>query len=132
MGPNKCILNNINEWVSSPLFGEKWSIFPSMPLLEEKFEDAKGVIISGKSKERQRNGQKKKNKITIYKSLHRKLRFEQQDEQEEARFRWNDDVTPRPGSFIVLPGICFFTTSHSLLPSCVCLCVYMWTVVVMR
>jgi hypothetical protein len=125
MGPNKCILNNINEWVSSPLFDEKW-------LLEEKFEDAKGVIISGKSKERQRNGQKKKNKITIYKSLHRKLRFEQQDEQEEARFRWNDDATPRPGSFIVQLGICCFTTSHSLLPSCVCLCVYMWTVVVMR
>ena len=75
MGPNKCILNNINEWASSSLFDEKWSIFPSMPLLEEKFEDAKG-----KSKERQRNGQKKKDKITIYKSLHRKLRIEQQDE----------------------------------------------------
>ena len=54
---------------------------------QEKFEDAKGVIISGKSKERQRNGQKKKDKITIYKSLHRKLRIEQQDEQEEARIR---------------------------------------------
>jgi hypothetical protein len=47
-------------------------------VLTERFEDTKGVIRSRKSKDRQHNGQKKKNSM-IYKTLHRKLKIQQHE-----------------------------------------------------
>jgi hypothetical protein len=49
---------------------DKLDIFDSMLsicLVKEKFEDTKGVIRSGKSKDRQYNGQKKKEKQRLTK-----------------------------------------------------------------
>ena len=40
-----------------------------------KIKDTKGVIRSYKSKDRQYNGQKKKEQTMIYKTLHRKLKM---------------------------------------------------------
>ena len=49
-----------------------YSITITLFHLEEELEDTKGVIRICKSKERQHNGQKKKNKTTIYNTLRTK------------------------------------------------------------
>jgi hypothetical protein len=50
--------------------------------MQEEFEDTKGVIRIRNSKDMQHNGQMKKDKRTkktIYKTLHRKLKIEQNE-----------------------------------------------------
>jgi hypothetical protein len=65
-------------------------------LLSEKFEDTKGIIVSRKSKDRQHNGQKKKDKRTnhdlqniTYKTKDRVTRTPLKTEGE---FRWSGRV----------------------------------------
>jgi len=56
-------------------------------VLEEKFEDTKGVIRSCKLKDRQHNDQTKtkiKRQTTIYKILHRKIKIEQHESQQQS------------------------------------------------
>ena len=54
----------------------------STNVLQDEFEDTKGVIRIRKSKkDRQHKHQKKKGQTTIYKAIHRKLKIEQQEPQ---------------------------------------------------
>jgi len=56
-------------------------------VLEEKFEDTNGVIRSCKMKDRQHNDQKKtkiKGQTMIYKILHRKIKIEQHEPQQQS------------------------------------------------
>jgi hypothetical protein len=51
----------------------------SIAALQEKFEDTKVVISRQKSKDRQYNRKRRKVLTTIYKTLHRKGKIEQQE-----------------------------------------------------
>ena len=54
----------------------------STNVLQDEFEDTKGVIRIRKSKkDRQHKRQKKKGQTTIYKAIHRKLKIEQREPQ---------------------------------------------------
>ena len=61
------------------------SMFRIVNIVQEEFEDTKGVIRIRKDRQtdrqtdRQHNGQKKNNKKTIYKTLHRKPKAEQHE-----------------------------------------------------
>jgi len=53
-----------------------WYLF-LISLLEEEFKDTNEVIRIRQSKDRQHNGQKKKDQPSIYKTLHRTLKIDQ-------------------------------------------------------
>jgi len=85
--------------------------------VEEKFEDTKGLIRSRKSKkDRQHNGQRKQKdtgKITIYKTLHRKLMIEKHEPH------------LKPGrTRVLLKGKQFMLHMHKLIEIQTCIYLY--------
>jgi hypothetical protein len=70
--------NNNSNTTQTSVFIQETS---SKTIMYDKFEDTKGEIRSSKSKDRQHNIQMKRTKwqATIYKTLHRKLKIEQDE-----------------------------------------------------